>query len=91
MLVDALYENGRVLLAHSYHFAHNRFPIKVDLPDSEVVDDDLTAIVNDDRTYSGEAAEFRALTDALFCDAYQYVPDKSDHDILVEELANKYA
>jgi len=46
---------------------------------------------NVDVTYTGEAAEFRTLTDALFGDAYQYVSEKSDHDILVEELVKKYA
>jgi len=91
MLVDALYENGRVVLTHSYRFAHKRFPLKVDLPDIEVIDTHLTGSLVNNSTNSGEAAEFRALTDALFDETYQYVPNKSDKEILIDELSKKYA
>ena len=30
MLVEAIYDNGRVVFPQQYRFAHNRFNIKVD-------------------------------------------------------------
>jgi hypothetical protein len=38
MLVEAIYDNGRLLFPKQYHFIHDRFCIKVDLPDAEIVE-----------------------------------------------------
>jgi len=35
MLLDAIYDNGRLLLPNHLSFAHHRFNIKVELPDTE--------------------------------------------------------
>ena len=37
MLIEAIYDNGHVVFPQQYRFAHNRFNIKVDVPDAEVV------------------------------------------------------
>ena len=34
MLVEAIYDNGYVVFPQQYRFAHNRFHIKVDVPDA---------------------------------------------------------
>ncbi len=91
MLVDAIYENGHLLFNQPLHFAHTRFLLKVDLPDIEIIGAGPSALPNVDCTYSGEAAEFRAMTDVLFDKAYQYLPEISDQEILSEELSKKYA
>jgi len=91
MLVDAVYDNGHIIFNQPFHFEHKRFLLKVDLPDNEVIDTDLSVLADERCTYTGEAAEFRALTDALFGENYRYVPEKSDQEILIEELSKKYA
>jgi hypothetical protein len=91
MLVEAVYDNGHVLFNPPIRFAHTRFALKVDLPDFEIVDSNSSALSDEDRTYFGEATEFKELTNELFGETYQYVAVKSDQEILSEELSKKYA
>jgi hypothetical protein len=37
MLVKAMYDNGRLVFDEHVHFAHKRFSVKVEVPDTEVV------------------------------------------------------
>jgi hypothetical protein len=39
MLVDAIYDNGRVLFDRRYVFAHKRFSVKLEVPESEITGD----------------------------------------------------
>lgn len=43
MLIDAIYDNGRLLLPKQFSFAHQRFNIKVELPDTEIVEKNIAA------------------------------------------------
>ncbi len=37
MLVEAIYDNGRLLLPKEWSFVHSRFNVKVDFPEAEII------------------------------------------------------
>jgi len=103
MLVDAIYDNGRVLFPQLFRFAHNRFSIKVDLPDMEVVEKGAVSQgnaaeipVGDEsrsfaREYPAEYLQFKHLQEASFGKQYEYVQEKSDRELMQEHWLEKHA
>lgn len=102
MLVEAVYDNGRLLLPKEWHFVHQRFKVKVDLPEAEIihqktgnkvrVDSFKSASVNvSDDNYHDEYIQLKKLQEAAFGPDYHYIQEKSDKDILLEVLSEKYA
>lgn len=109
MLIEAVYDNGRLLFDKKYSFAHNRFKIKVDVPEAELVDkitlpkktqqtapaEDLAKQTQTQENvvseYPAEYLEFKKLQNEMFGPGYVYKSDKSDKEILIEALCEKYA
>lgn len=103
MLVDAIYDNGRVLFPQSFRFAHNRFTIKVDLPDIEVVEKGAVSqgnaaeipVVDKSqllaREYPAEYLQFEQLQEACFGKQYKYAPEKTDKEVMQEHWTEKHA
>jgi hypothetical protein len=99
MLVDAIYDNGRLVLPNHLSFAHHRFDIKVVLPDTEIItastvkvgapQGNNSSVVRAD-DYPEEYVKFMELRNAMFGDDYHYVQEKSDKEILLEVLCEKY-
>jgi hypothetical protein len=91
MLVEAIYDNGRLLFSQQYHFAHDHFSIKVEVPDAEIVDKNVVATKPEQAVHSGssmavsgeypaEYVEFQQLRNAIFGKDYVYVQEKTDRD-----------
>jgi len=103
MLVEAIYDNGRVIFPMPYRFAHNRFTIKIDLPDIEVVDEGMASqgkaaeMLGDDESkpfnseYPDEYIRFKKLQDASFGKQYEYVLGKTDRELIQEYWLEKHA
>lgn len=91
MLIDAVIENGQVKLLQPVQFVHDSFAVKVDIPDDEI-GFIYPAIIRQNQIdqQSGEVAEFKQLSDALFGEGYHYIPEKSDQEVLCEVLTEKY-
>ena len=102
MLVEAIYDNGRLLLPNHLSFAHLRFNIKVELPDAEIVNKVNTIVEakimpqeenvgKTNKVCPEEYLKFKELQNIIFGVDYHYVQEKNDKEILLEVLSEKYA
>ena len=92
MLIDAVIEKGQVRLLNPVKFVHDYFTVKVDIPEKEIANyQSMVKQQNEPIQLTGDAAEFKQLTNSLFDSQYRYIPEKLDNEILVDELSKKYA
>ncbi len=106
MLVEAIYDNGRLLFSKQYGFAHERFSIMVDVPDAEIVAREpitpsqenvapssasVAAVGDATGEYPAEYFEFKRLRDAIFGEDYVYVQEKTDRELMQEHWLEKHA
>lgn len=105
MLVEAIYEDGKILFSQKLNFAHNRFAIKVDVPENEIVksvesvgiSDSLSAemaVTNSPRETESlptEYLEFVKLRESVLGKDYVYIQEKTDRELMQEHWMEKYA
>lgn len=93
MIIEAEYQNGQLRWLQPIQFVHSQFRVKVEVPQDEVMGFIQPPAQQPPSLppLSGEAAEIKRLTDALFGGDYRYVPGESDREILEQVLSEKYA
>lgn len=92
MLIEAVIEKGQLRFLHPVKFVHDKFLVKVDVPEAEIASSKHDSEQHSEvASPSKEVAEFQGLTCALFGEGYRYVAEKSDQEILSEVLGEKYA
>lgn len=85
MIVDAVYDNGRLLLPKQWRFAHKRFKVKVDLPEVEMLTD-LSASETKNITQQPKPQSLQAELQNIYKDALT-AADVNDDTLSVKEDA----
>ena len=92
MLMDAVVEKGQVRFLHPVKFLHDYFPIKIDVPDQEVLVETTTSCLGiEAQSMPSEYLNFMALQEAVFGKQYQYAPEKTDKEVMQEHWTEKHA
>lgn len=100
MLVDATYDNGKIILHRPLRFAHQRFSVKVELPEDEIVDKDQTQAqqaataanaLSQVNELPEEYVKFKQLQEEAFGPDYVYSEEASDRDIIHQRWIEKHA
>jgi hypothetical protein len=82
-------DKGQVRFLQPIQFVHDYFLVKIEIPESEIAAKQVVLI--EAAAQADEVSEFKKLTSTLFGNGYRYVPEKTDKEILIEELTKKYA
>jgi hypothetical protein len=95
MLIEAVYDKGQIRFLRAVELAHDRFKIKVDIPDSEILSQTSLAQAAETETASTEQppAEYLAfmrLQQEAFGKDYVHVPEETDQDIMHEQWMKKH-
>jgi hypothetical protein len=89
MLIEAVIDKGQVRFLQPIQFVHDYFLVKIEIPESEIAAKQVVLI--EAAAQADEVSELKKLTSTLFGNGYRYVPEKTDKEILIEELTKKYA
>lgn len=79
MLIDAVYNNGNVIFSKPYSFHHNRFDIKVEVPEVEIIWH-VTHVNNQKITLQPDSQTLQAELRSIYKDALA-ADDASDDKI----------
>lgn len=92
MLMDAVVEKGQVRFLHPVKFLHDYFPIKIDVPDQEVLVETTASHLDiEAQSMPTEYLNFKSLQDAVFGKQYEFEPEKTDKEVMQEHWTEKHA
>jgi len=101
MRVDATYDNGKIVLHRPLRFFHQRFDVKVEVPEDEIVDKDQAQAQQAANTAANtllqtnelpeEYVMFKRLQEEAFGKDYVHSAEASDREIIRQHWIEKHA
>lgn len=100
MRVDATYDNGKIVLHRPLRFFHQRFDVKVEVPEDEIVDKEQTQAEKNATAVKTlpqvnelpeEYVIFKRLQEEAFGKDYVYSSEASDSEIIHQRWIEKHA
>ena len=86
MLIDAVFDNGQIKFLQPVQFAHQYFPVQVDIPVEEIITEEISSKENQSDTMQA----FERLLGLLYSTLESTSTDKPDKELWHERMLEKH-